>query len=563
MYPGHGPDRLMVMPWNRSLRIGFFRVRWLQSPTLALLAFLQRAPVTRIAAYLGDAFTGTGTVSAATALVRSASALAALGAIDTLAGATVVVASPASPLSVTTGTPISGAAFGLNGSTIQAESWVLKSTLPPGLTLSGTESGSLTGPGTVAGGNAMLQGTPTTGGTYYLDLVAYEYPGATGASTPDFLYTVNVSGSTIVPVTISSQPVAQTVVAGSTVVFSIGATSTAALTYQWALNGVAILNATLPRLVVTNPTTVGTSTYTVTVSNSAGGAASASTTLTVVAPTSTTGDNPGRLINESVLTLVPAGGSLTVGFISSAAGQRLLIRGVGPSLASLGVTGYVADPAIKVFPSTSTTTPSATDDNWGSDAANIMAADSATGAFPLLSGSLDAALINTPAVPSNSVQFTPNTTGGLGLAEIYDYPTGIYNPSTSPRIINLSTLFLVPAGTTLSAGFVVSGATSKTFLIRAMGPTLGKAYGFTNAMADPALSLVNQQTGVGITANTNWGGDTQIAAVANQVTGFPFATPALADSAVLVSLPPGQYTAEATSASGASGLVLIEIYEVP
>ena len=511
---------------------------------------------------------GTGAGSAATALVRSASALAALGAVDTLAGATVVYASPASPLAATTGTAISGAAFALYNTGIQAESWVLKSTLPPGLTLNGLDSNrnptaTLTGPGTVAGAYVALEGTPTTSGTYYLDLVAYEYPGATGPYTPDFLYTVNVTGSTIVPVTIASAPVAQTVVAGTTAVFSVSATSAAALTYQWSLNGTVV--ATSPRLVVTNPTTLGTSTYTITVSNTSGGSATASAALTVVSPTSTMGSNPGRLINESVLTLVPSGGQLSVGFFSSAAGQRLLIRGIGPGLSSF-LSNVVADPSIQVFPSGSGTA-SAADDNWstnGNAAAAINAADSATGAFALTAGSLDAALVLTPTVAGSSVVYTPNTTGGSGLAEIYDYPTGTYVPGTTPRIVNLSTLFQVSAGATLSAGFVVGGVTSKTFLIRAMGPTLAKApFGLTGTMSDPQLTLVTSSGSV-IATDTNWGGDTQLSAAAAQVQAFAFATsPALADSALLVTLAPGNYTAEATSASGASGTVLIEIYEVP
>jgi hypothetical protein len=554
----------MVMPWNRSLRARLYRLRRLQCPAAALLALLQRAPVVRLAAYLGDAFTGTGTSSAVTALVRSASAFAALGAIDTLAGATSLVTNTPSPLAASVGTAISPVvAFGVNGTQGPPESWTLKSTLPAGVTFGG-----LTGPGTVNMSNPLLEGTPTASGTFFLDLVAYEYPGGAGTpgnlASPDFLYTIDVTGSTIVPVTISSQPVAQTVVAGSTAVFSVDATSSAALTYQWALNGAAISGATSPRVVVSNPTTLGTATYTVTASNTTGGAASASTTLTVVATSSSSGVNPGRLINESVLAPVPTAGSLTVGFFSSAAGQRLLIRGIGPGLAPYGVTNPVADPSIKVFSSDNSTTASASNDNWGSAAAAINTADSATGAFALTAGSLDAALILTPTVTGSSVVYVPNTTGGTGLAEIYDYPTGTYAAGTTPRIVNLSTLLQVTAGSTLSAGFVVGGLTSKTFLIRAMGPTLAQSpFGLSGTMTDPQLTLV-ESNGDLIATNTNWGGDAQLSAAAAQVSAFAFATsPSLADSALLVTLPPGNYTAEATSASGASGTVLVEIYEVP
>jgi hypothetical protein len=282
----------------------------------------------------------------------------------------------------------------------------------------------------------------------------------------------------------------------------------------------------------------------------------------VVSPSSATGSNPGRLINESVLTPVPTGGQLTVGFFSSAAAQRLLIRGIGPGLANFKLGTDVADPAIKVVPSSGSGA-TVTDDNWGADAANINTADSATGAFALTAGSLDAALILTSTAAGNSVVYTPNTTGGYGLAEIYDYPTGTYTAAT-PRIVNLSTLFQVATGTSLSAGFVVGGATSKTFLVRASGPTLAKSpFNLTGTMSDPKL-MVEDQNGNVLAANTGWAADPQLMTAANQVGAFALATsPALADSALLVTLPSGNYTAIAQSATGAGGLALIEIYEVP
>jgi hypothetical protein len=535
----------------------FYRIRWFQCPAAALVALLQRTPVLRVVANLGDAFSGMGTGTAATALVRSATALAALGAIDTMAGATTLIASSPSPLAATTGTALSGVAFGVNGTQGPPESWTLNSTLPGGLTFGG-----LSGPGTVNVANPILQGTPTAAGTYNLDLVAWEFPGGpndhNNVATPHFLYTIKVAQGVVPPTppTITRAPSPQTIAVGSTAVFSVGATGSGTLSYQWSANGAAV-GTNAPRLVVSNPTTVGTSTYTCVVSSSNGTSTSTSTTLTVQVSGA-----PGHLINESVLTSVPAGGSLTVGFVTSAASERLLIRGVGPSLGTLGLAGYVPDPSIKVFASTDSTTPFASNDNWGSDAGNINAADSATGAFALSAGSLDAALVTTPQVPGNSVVYTPNTAGGQGLAEIYDYSAAAYTVS-SPRITNLSTIFNVAAGSTFAAGFVVGGSTSKTFLIRAMGPTVGKAFGIPGTMTDPSLTLVYQSGGGVIASNTNWAGDPQLNAVANQVTGLPFAAPALADSAVLVTLAPGNYTAMASSASGSAGTVLIEVYEVP
>jgi len=521
----------------------------------------------QFATAVANAFAGSGasgSTSAATALIRSASAFAALGAIDTLAGATTpnVVASTPAPLSAKAGTPLTQVAFGLTSS-LAAASWQVVGALPPGVIAQGATNGQLSGPqltgaGSVNAANLVLLGTPTVAGSYTVDIVAYESPNDQDLSTADFSYAISVAaGAAAPPVTIVTAPSPQTVAPNTTIVFNVAATSTAALSYQWSVNGASISGATSPRLVVTSPSAAGTSTYSVLVSNAAGGSATASAALQVAATAS-----PGRLINESVLAPVTTGGNLTVGFSTTNGSPRLLIRGVGPTLGILGVSNVMPDPAIQLIPQGSSA-PAATDDNWGSDAATTNLADSATGAFALAAGSLDAALVITPTSTANSVILSPNTGGGMALAEIYDDSATAYTPA-SPRIVNLSTLFQLTAGSTLSAGFIVGGNTAKTFLIRAAGPALSQApFNLKGTMADPQLTLVAQGSGAAIAANQGWGGDPQIAAAASQVFAFAFPTPALADSALLVTLSPGNYTATAASASGGGGQVLIEVYEVP
>jgi len=66
-----------------------------------------------------------------------------------------------------------------------------------------------------------------------------------------------------------------------------------------------------------------------------------------------------------------------------------------------------------------------------------------------------------------------------------------------------------------------------------------------------------------LATNTGWSGDAQIAAEAARVGAFSWGQQATADSALLMTLPPGAYTAQITGASGDTGLALIEVYEVP
>ena len=74
--------------------------------------------------------------------------------------------------------------------------------------------------------------------------------------------------------------------------------------------------------------------------------------------------------------------------------QNLLIRGAGPSLSSFGVKSVLADPSVTVF---NGTTSILTNDDWAFSTSNqslIIAANTATGAFPYASAaSLDAALV--------------------------------------------------------------------------------------------------------------------------------------------------------------------------
>ncbi len=130
-----------------------------------------------------------------------------------------------------------------------------------------------------------------------------------------------------------------------------------------------------------------------------------------------------RLINLSARMNVTAGeGTLIAGFvIAGNAPETLLIRGVGPTLAALGVTGVLADPQIAVFSGRSQITGN---DNWGSGpgtAAQISSASAQVGAFALQNGSKDAALLITlqPGVYTVQVSGIADTTG-VALIEIYE-----------------------------------------------------------------------------------------------------------------------------------------------
>lgn len=117
-----------------------------------------------------------------------------------------------------------------------------------------------------------------------------------------------------------------------------------------------------------------------------------------------------------------AGGSFTASFSlgASSGPRRLLIRGIGPGLATLGVPGVLSDPTLAVLNAAQQSV--ASNDDWSSSDAAIMAQ---VGAFALPNGSRDAALI-TDFQPGTYTVRVGEKMGGIGslLIEVYDLGPG-------------------------------------------------------------------------------------------------------------------------------------------
>jgi hypothetical protein len=97
--------------------------------------------------------------------------------------------------------------------------------------------------------------------------------------------TSSVAALTVyVPPTITSQPASQSLILGQNATFSVGASGTAPLSYQWSANGTSISNGTNASLTLTNIQTTDAASYSVVVTNIAGSATSSVATLTVYVP---------------------------------------------------------------------------------------------------------------------------------------------------------------------------------------------------------------------------------------------------------------------------------------
>jgi hypothetical protein len=126
-------------------------------------------------------------------------------------------------------------------------------------------------------------------------------------------------------------------------------------------------------------------------------------------------------------------------------------------------------------------------------------------------------------------------------------------------LLNISTRGLVQSGdNVLIAGFVVGGTgpVGTSILVRALGPSLS-AFGISNPLPDPVIEL-RDASGTLLASNNDWK-DTQQAAIS----ATTLAPSNDQESAILITLHGGAFTAIVGSATGAPGTAVVEVYNLP
>ena len=144
----------------------------------------------------------------------------------------------------------------------------------------------------------------------------------------------------------------------------------------------------------------------------------------------------------------------------------------------------------------------------------------------------------------------------------------VYRVTIPTRLANVASRALTGPGQSAHVlGFVVSGARPKAMLVRGVGPAL-TPFGITNALPDPSLTIFNA-AGQAVFTNNDWSASVVGAATAAELATAATRAGAFAlsansrDAALLVQLDPGAYTAVVSDASGATGVSLVEVHEVP
>jgi hypothetical protein len=271
---------------------------------------------------------------------------------------------------------------------------------------------------------------------------------------------------------------------------------------------------------------------------------------------------PGLVANVS--TRLPVGRDdnvLIEGFIvqgPAGSTKKIIVRAIGPSLVAFGITDALPNPTLEIHDANNGNAIVATNDNWrttqvggliiGDQSAEISASGLAPG------DDLESAIIAnlTPGSYTAVVRGVGNTTG-TGVVDAYDI-----SAASPARLANIATRGLVQAGDKLMiAGFIVQNGPVRA-VIRAIGPSLS-AFGITNALADPTLQL-RDQNGAIVLENDNWktrpDGSSQQQEIEN--TGLQPTNDL--ESALVATIPPGQYTAQVRGNNQATGIGVVQVY---
>ena len=259
------------------------------------------------------------------------------------------------------------------------------------------------------------------------------------------------------------------------------------------------------------------------------------------------------LANLSIRTMAGEGeNSLVAGFAVAGGSKSVLVRGIGPALAEFGVEGVIADPRLELRrPGTEEML--ARNDDWNEAAGRVFPR---VGAFALRGGSRDAALVADLEASTYTARLS-EASGGSGVALLELYDAGAVGAG---RLTNLSARSVVsPDGGALIAGFNLTGTGTRRLLIRAVGPSL-EAFGLEGVLADPRLDLYVAGGATPLATSLDW--SPALAETYRQVGAFALRDGSR-DAAFVVTLPAGSYTAQVGSTNGASGIALVEIYELP
>jgi hypothetical protein len=256
-----------------------------------------------------------------------------------------------------------------------------------------------------------------------------------------------------------------------------------------------------------------------------------------------------QALNLSTRGLVGTGDNVLIGgfIVTGTDPKTIVLRALGPSLSGFGVPNVLADPVLKVYDSSGTLV--ASNDNWQDDPTHdVVAANGLTPPNPSESAVARGLAPGAYTVIVRGKDATP----GIGLVEAYDI-----SPLANSKLKNISTRGSVGTGdNVLISGFIVGDVDRTTVVVRAIGPSLA-AYGVSGVLSDPTLTIYDSH-GSAIASNDNWHDNVNWV----DIRKHGLLPVDQRESALVLHLPAGAYTAIVSGANGATGNALVEIYDL-
>ena len=274
---------------------------------------------------------------------------------------------------------------------------------------------------------------------------------------------------------------------------------------------------------------------------------------------------PATLGNISTRAFLQTGDNAVIGgFIVQGTGvKRVIIRAIGPELAQYGVPNVLTNPILELHNCSGVLI--ASNDNWqttiiGGIITSDQRADIRASGHAPRDGRESAIIAELPPGNYTAIVRGINDTTGVALVEVYDL-----NPDSNSILGNISTrAFVQTDDNVMIGGFIVEGTQPKRVILRAIGPELSQ-YGVPNPLADPTLEL-HDSTGALIASNDNWqhtiiGGIITRPQV-QQIQNSGYAPGQPSESAIIATLPPGNYTAIVRGVNNTTGVALVEVYDL-
>jgi VCBS repeat protein len=255
----------------------------------------------------------------------------------------------------------------------------------------------------------------------------------------------------------------------------------------------------------------------------------------------------GQLLNIATRLRVQTGENVLIGglIVTGTEPKKVIIRGIGPSLSNL-FAGSLADPKLELYQGN---TLLASNDNWkDSQKAEIEAST-----IPP-TNDFESAIVRTLAPGSYTAVMSGSDGGtGIGVVEAYDL-----DQAANSKLANISTRGFVDAGDNVMIGGVIpggNGGADTRVLIRAIGPSLTN-FGINGALQDPTLELRDANGGL-LRENDNWQADQQ-----GEIEATTIPPTNAAESAIIATLTPGNYTAIVRGKNETTGVALLEVYNL-